>query len=402
MVKVLWVSPYPPDHAGGGGQIRQAHLLGALAAKADVELICPPPVVDAAVRASAKIVEVAPSATPWRDRSRWLRRAADVTAPVLSAQPMEVRAMRPVRRAIRPALHQALANFHPDVVLVEYAGLAPLHPAAVAFPRRRPAPGRWVLTLHNLPSRMSAQRAGIMPHRRQRWLLAADARMASRFERRAATLYDAVITCTADDAAALGAGPNLLVVPNGTDVDEVAPTPVPAGARLLFTGALDTVPNVDAATWFCRQVLPAIRARQPSVALDLVGLRPSAEVRAVAGTAGVALHPDVASVCPYLEAARVIVAPIRVGSGSRLKALEALAAGRPLVATTVALEGLGLRPGEHALVADDAPSFAAAVLRLFHDDDLARRLAAAGRAEVARRFDWGAIGAHFAQQVLEG
>jgi glycosyltransferase involved in cell wall biosynthesis len=403
MVKVLWVTPYPPDHAGGGGQIRQAHLLDALAAEADIELICPAPVIDPAVRASAKVVEVPAPAPPWRDRLRWLRRAADATAPLLSPQPIEVRAMRPVRAAIRPALHEALVGFRPDLVLVEYAGLAPLHPAAAGVARpghRRRAPGRWVWTLHNLPSRMSAQRAGLMPHRRQRWLLAADARVGARFERRAAGWFDAVITCTDDDATALGAGPKVLVVPNGTDLDGIRPSPVPTGARLVFTGALDTVPNVDAATWFCRQVLPAVRAAEPTVTLDLVGRRPAAEVRALAQPDVVMVHPDVASVAPYLQAARVVVAPLRVGSGSRLKALEALAAGRPLVATTVALEGLGLRPGVHAVVADDAASLASAVIRLVHDDDQARRLATAGRAEVERRFGWGPIGARFAQEVL--
>jgi glycosyltransferase involved in cell wall biosynthesis len=89
-----------------------------------------------------------------------------------------------------------------------------------------------------------------------------------------------------------------------------------------------------------------------------------------------------------------------VGSGTRLKALEALAAGRPVVGTTIGLEGLGLRPGVDVLVADDAASFAAAVLRLLRDDELAARLAAAGRATVERRFTWPAIAHDFTRSVV--
>ncbi|MGH9125515.1 MAG: glycosyltransferase [Acidimicrobiales bacterium] len=400
MLKVLWVTPYPPDGAGGGGQIRQARLLDSLAAAAEIRLVTPGPVVDDRVRAATGVVEVAAARRPWREHHPWGRRLADVVAAAAARQPIEVRAQRGVRASIGPAVDAAMADFDPDVVLVEFAGLAPLLTPA------RHGRARWVLTLHNLPSRMAAHQAQVMPHRRQRWLLARDARAAARFERGAAAAFDAVIVCTDEDAAFVtGRAPHdpstpVIVVPNGTDVDRYHPTPLPAEARLVFTGALYTVPNVDALRWFCREVLPRVRSEVPSACLDIVGQRPAPEVRTLAEPAVVAIHADVASVEPYFEAARVAVVPVRVGSGSRLKALDALAAGRPVVGTTIGLEGLGLRPGEHALVADDAPAFAAAVVRLLRDDEAASNLAAAGRRAVEQRFGWVAIGAAFTDAVV--
>ena len=388
MLTVAWISPFPPAHTGGGGQIRQAHLLTALAAHADIHLLCPAPVTDPEVRRLLATIVTPPATAGWRDDHRWLRRAADLLAAVASRRPIEVRAFAPARRALRPALDGAIAAA--DLVVVEYAGLASLLPAQRSVP--------WVLAYINLPSRMAAHQAAIMPHRRQRWLLGRDARTAGAFERRAAARFDAVITTTTADAAALR-GVEVLVVPNGTVVDPAAPSPVPAPPRVVFTGALYTNPNVDAAIWFCREILPLVRKAVPAVVVDIVGARPTPPVRALGALAGVTVHADVATITPYLQAARVAVVPIRVGSGSRLKALEALAAGRPVVGTSIGLEGLDLQPGSEALVADAATDFAAAVVRLLHDDRLAASLAAAGR-RAADRFAWPVISEAFAQSIV--
>ncbi len=401
MVRVVWVTPFPPDRAGGGGQVRQAYLLLSLASQAKVELICPGPVTDPDVRAAVdRLVEVSPGPAQWRDRHRMWRRLSDLAALAVGRQPIEVRGFRPARRALAPALAVAGGVGGADVVLIEYAGLAPLRDRRAWPARRYRPPARWVLTFHNLPSRMAAYQALVMPHRRQRWLLDRDARVAAAFERRAASAFDAVITCTDEDALALSGSAPVTVVPNGTDTERFQLTPLPSGRRIVFTGALYTVPNVDAAVWFCRQVLPLVRIEEPSAEVDLVGARPVGEVRALGELAGVTVHPDVATVAPYLQGARVAVVPIRVGSGSRLKALEALAAGRPVVGTSIGLEGLDLRPGVHALIADQPADFAAAVVRVLRDDELATSMAAAGRALVEQRFAWPAIAAEFTESVL--
>jgi glycosyltransferase involved in cell wall biosynthesis len=388
MVTAAWVTPFPPDRNGGGGQIRQAHLLLALARQATVELICSGPVRDPAVRAAVdRLTEVEPP-RGWRDDHRWVRRGADLLAVAGSRAPIDVRALEPVRQALAPAVRQVVA----DVVLVEFAGLAPL----VAGRRA----GRWVLTFHNLPSRMAAQQAAIMPKRRQRWLLGRDAALASRFEQRAAAGFDAVITCTGADAGALASTGHVLVVPNGVDLDRFHPTPLPAHPRIVFSGALYTSPNVDGAIWFCRRLLPLVREQVPDVEVDIVGFNPVEEVRALDALPGVAVHADVADVAPFLESARVSVAPLRIGSGSRLKVLEAMAAGRPVVGTTIGLEGLDLEPGRQVLVADDAIAFSTAVRRLLADDALATSMASEARVVVEERFGWSGISSAFADSIL--
>ena len=394
MLRVASVSPFPPDRNGGGGPRRQAHLLAGLAEHASLELICVGPVNDPLVRAAAETIVTVPVPAGWRDDHRWRRRGADLAAVLASRSPMEVRAFGPVRDVLRPAL----ADLAADVVLLDLVGLAPL------LPKRRSVP--WVLTFHNLPSRMAAQQAPIMPRPRQRWLLEHDAQTALAYERRAAAGFDAVITCTDADAEALAGSDGRLrsrihVVANGVDLDRAPLTPLPSAPRVVFTGSMYTHPNIDAAIWLCREVLPLLRQEEPAIQVDLVGARPPPVVRALAELPGVRVHADVAHVSPFLQTARVSVVPIRVGSGSRLKALEAMAAGRPVVGTSIGLEGLELRAGRDALVADDPAGFAAAVVRVLRDDQLAMALAAAGRVTAEERFGWPAIEARFATLILE-
>jgi len=388
MVTVAWVTPFPPDRNGGGGQIRQAHLLLGLAERARIHLLCPGPVEDPAVRAAvAELTEVAAPGTARRDEHPWLRRAADLLATARSAQSLEVRAFAPYRRALAPALGRLAA----DVVLVEYMGLAPLLPADRASP--------WLLTFHNLPSRMASHESQVAPHRRQRWLLRRDALVALRSEQAAAAAFDAVIACTTADASCL-APVDSTIVPNGVDTARFPPSGLPSEPRVVFTGALYTAPNADGARWLCREVLPRVRQQVPGATVDLVGARPTDEVRALGDLPGVNLHPDVPDIAPFLAAGRVAVVPLRIGSGSRLKALEAMAACRPVVGTSIGLEGLDLVDGREALVADGAEAFAAAVVRVLGDDAVADALARAGRAAAQERFEWSAIAVAFSDTVL--
>jgi glycosyltransferase involved in cell wall biosynthesis len=133
----------------------------------------------------------------------------------------------------------------------------------------------------------------------------------------------------------------------------------------------------------------------------LVGRSPATEVLELRRVAGVSVHPDVPSIVPYFESARVVVVPLRVGTGTRLKALEGMAAGRPVVGTTVGLGGLGAIDGVHALRADDPHSFAAAVRDALLDDKLAQSLARSGRDYVVDRFGWDRVGGEFVAMVSE-
>jgi sugar transferase (PEP-CTERM/EpsH1 system associated) len=188
---------------------------------------------------------------------------------------------------------------------------------------------------------------------------------------------------------ALGAEGDVRVVPNGVDTTAFAyrENGRPP-ARVVFAGNLGYFPNVDAAVWLGRDILPRIRASRSDVELRLVGARPAAAVRALASEARVSLAAAVPAMAPELAAATVTVIPLRAGSGLQNKVLEAMAVGTPVVATPQAVGGLDVRPGEHLLVAEEADGLAAATIALLRDPARARALARAARKLVEQRYRW--------------
>lgn len=389
--RVLWVSPVPPSFDGAGGHLRQAHLLVALAARVDLSLLVSGGVADRRIRQAVRsVVELEVREDDWSNRPRALRRGRDLWLTTGSPEPREVAAFSPVRRA----MVDSVRAFDGDLVIVEYAGLAPL----ISARSRSDQP--WTLTLHNIGSTMAAQEAAITAGRRQRWLYERDARKGRRWERRITASFERVVVVSDEDLRSLGSPSGAVVVPNGVDGTRFTPTPLPEAPVLVFTGALYTGPNVDGVQWFCREIFPLVRSRVPDATVVVAGARPVQAVRALAALPGVSVEADVPSILPSLQAVRVAVVPLRIGSGTRLKALEAMAAGRPVVGTTIGLAGLGLVDGRHALMADEPASFAAAVIRLLQDDALAGRLTAEGRRLVDERYDWGGITQRFVEMVL--
>jgi glycosyltransferase involved in cell wall biosynthesis len=205
-----------------------------------------------------------------------------------------------------------------------------------------------------------------------RWETVKARRMEGLAVRRAA----AVTACTDEDAAVferLGAR-RVVVVPNGVDVDAIAHAPPAGGAGVVFVGYFAWRPNAHAALELAHEIMPRIRLQASSANLTLVGAAAPPELHAARGPT-VEVTGQVPDVLPYLRRARVTVMPLRAGGGSRLKVLEALAAGIPLVATRFAVTGLGLRHGEHALL-------------VIGDGDLSERLSAAGRRLVEQHYAW--------------
>jgi glycosyltransferase involved in cell wall biosynthesis len=387
--RLLWVTAIEPCFdAGGGGQIRQAHLLQALAERFEVHLLLAGRLHDDRVRerlASVREVPVAPPAEPAGTLRRRLR---DIRWEIVERQADEVARHRRIRRALGPLIAEGP---QPDIVCVEYIGLAPL-----LAQRRRAV---WALTLHNLPSEMARHNARVTPGRRQRAMLTVEERNARRIERWAAGAYDLVVTVSPEDAAVLPG--HATVVPNGVDTERLRPSALPSARSVVFTGALHTLPNRDGIEWFCREVWPIVHARAPDATLEIVGARPPADILALGGAYGISVHADVPDVAPFLARARVAVVPLRIGTGSRLKALEALAVGRPVAGTTIGLGGLELEPGRDALVADDAAGSADAVVRCLTDDQLAGTLARNGRELVERRYSWRRIAPDYAALLEE-
>jgi glycosyltransferase involved in cell wall biosynthesis len=181
-------------------------------------------------------------------------------------------------------------------------------------------------------------------------------------------------------------------VPTGVDTDYFRPSGTPARAtELVFTGSMDWLPNQDAMRYFCRHVLPLVRANEPGARLTIVGRSPTPAVLSLAKEAGVRVTGRVDDVRPYMDDAAVYIVPLRIGGGTRLKIFEAMAMGKAVVSTTVGAEGLPVADGEHLLIADEPQSFADAVVRVIRDRGQRERLGSAARALVLERYDWSAV-----------
>jgi polysaccharide biosynthesis protein PslH len=180
------------------------------------------------------------------------------------------------------------------------------------------------------------------------------------------------------------------VVDNGIDrnyFEAVQPDPDPA--TILFLGSFDWRPNLDAVGLLLDRIFPTVRVAEPAARLLLVGRRPpQALVRRIADIPGVELHGDVADVRPFLATSGIMVVPLRIGGGSRLKILEATACGLPVISTRVGAEGLELVPGEHYLAADEPEVMSEALVSWIRDPRPARAMADRTRAFVFERYDW--------------
>jgi polysaccharide biosynthesis protein PslH len=182
---------------------------------------------------------------------------------------------------------------------------------------------------------------------------------------------------------------------NGVDADFFRPdakrtSPFAAGEiPVVFTGAMDYWPNVDAVTWFVKDMLPALRLQWPQAKFTIVGRSPTAAVRALAAD-DVVVTGTVADVRPYLQHAAVVVAPLRLARGIQNKILEAMAMARPVVAASTCVQAIDARDGEHLVAAEEAADYVRAVSELLQDASRAKAIGDAGRACVLAAYDWDA------------
>jgi len=184
------------------------------------------------------------------------------------------------------------------------------------------------------------------------------------------------------------------VVPNGVDIEMFQGTwleqEVPG--RIIFTGAMNYYPNIDAVLFFAQHCWPLIQARVPGATWQIVGSNPSPEVLKLAQFPGVTVTGWVPDVRPYLAAAEVAIVPLQIGSGTRLKILEALAMQKAAVSTSVGCEGLSVESGKQLIVADQPEAFAQAVVDLIRKPEMRIELGTAGRSLVEAEYSWGRCG----------
>lgn len=229
------------------------------------------------------------------------------------------------------------------------------------------------------------------------------ARRLRRYERSLTSRFSAVVVVKDEDRAQLdgGSGASVFRVANGVDLPaEYATQPV-NNAQMLFVGTFSHAPNIEAMQWFVAECLPRIQQQCPAAELVIAGKGPiNNEMRVLGTVSGVRLVESPEQLRDWYNSARVIVAPIRSGNGTRIKVLEAFAHARPLVATTEATVGFGVQHDRELLQADTADNFVNACLQLFTDDALCARLSAGGRAWVEANGTW-SVNARAALDVIE-
>jgi polysaccharide biosynthesis protein PslH len=383
--RVLWVTDEPPDRNLGGGNIRQAMLLDVLGRRLDVTLLVLGGLQDELTRSRLTDVVELPLPAPRRmPRSATERRVRELWQAVVRRPPRDLVGRARLRQVLKPVVNRLADDF--DVVVVHHLYLAPI------IPKRRRAV--WLLHLFDVSSVRARQELAVEPGRRQRWLLARDATKAERYERTAAAEYDGLVVVSEEDAAAITnchrarARPSIVVIPNAVDPTAFRPTPLPREPRLVLPASLNYRPNVLGARWFCDEVLPLVQGRVPGVSLDLVGRQPVDAVLELGRRSAIEVHADVPHIAPWLTRARAVIVPLHIGTGTRLKALEAMAARRPVVGTSIGLQGLDIADRVHARVVDDPVGMADAIVEVLTSDAEAEALAAEGRRLVEEHFRW--------------
>jgi glycosyltransferase involved in cell wall biosynthesis len=284
--------------------------------------------------------------------------------------------------AFQAALDRLAAGSRYDIVQVEGCYMA-----QYTFPREAAV----VLDEHNIEYEINRRTAAVTKALPRKVFNYQDyLKLRAEEERSWRTLDACAVTSARDEATVRRSVPNArtAVVPNGVDLDFFSPRGTRSEPKtLLFFGALNYYPNVDAVLYFLREVLPRLRRSHPSLKLIVVGSLPPPAIQRAAGP-DVTVTGAVTDVRPYLERASAVVVPLRVGSGTRLKILEAMAMGKAVVSTSVGAEGLSVTDGTDILLADDARSFAAQVSRLLDDEDLAARVGSAAHRLVETSYQW--------------
>jgi glycosyltransferase involved in cell wall biosynthesis len=216
------------------------------------------------------------------------------------------------------------------------------------------------------------------------------------YERLMARKFSACACVSEEDKnllADLCPGISIEVIPNGVDVESYQPDHrLTEEATIVYTGSMDWLPNEDAVLYFHERMLPLLEAQIPNVKFYIVGQNPTQRVKQLSQRNNVIVTGMVDDVKPYIAKASVYVVPLRIGGGTRLKILEALAMEKAVVSTTIGCEGLQLTPGKDILIADEPEKFARLVLRLAQDEKFRQRLGQSGRKQVEKKYDWRSIG----------
>ena len=384
-MKILFLSPTVPFPLTDGGRIRVFNLLKQIAQKSDVTLLAlETQPTDAEGVAQLQQLGIQVHLVRNAPTLPRLSLGTLVTA-FLKRQPITV--ARYALPAYRQKFRDLIASENFDLVHYEM-----FHTAQFRTDTNLPG----VLSQQNVDSAIWRRLCGETINPFYKFAYWTQQRAFQRYERVLSPKFEAV-TCTSDiDAAVFQrhcAEDIIEIIPNGVDVAHYQPDfSAEALAHLIYIGSMDWYPNEDAVAFFADEVLPRIQEKVRNVQFSIVGGNPSVRVQRLAEREGIVVTGRVPEIKPYFAEATVFVVPLRIGSGTRLKILEALAMGKAIVSTSVGAEGLDLKDGGEIFIADEPNAFADAVTRLLTDPTLRRRIGENGRARVERDYDWRSIG----------
>lgn len=297
----------------------------------------------------------------------------------------------------REIVRDSIARFQPDVVLCEWT------PYVVYIEQLTLV--KKVVSAHNVEADIWRRYYENETNWARRLYIREQWRKVVRFEYEALASVDGALAVSNLDCNRLHESRldlPIVVVPNGVDLDYFRPMAQPANRKhLVFTGSMDWRPNQDAARYFVSTVLPLLRQAHPDLECTFVGRSPPADIRALSSVPGVHITGTVDDVRPYVEQAAVYIVPLRIGGGSRLKILEALAMGRAVVSTTVGAEGLDVEHDCNIVLADDPQVFAESVARLLNDPERCLALSKEGRRLVEQYYGWDALADKFGKFIHE-
>ncbi len=393
-MKVLWVKAGKLLPVDTGGKIRSYNILRFLAKNKDHEVTLlsyyggrRDPDYEAALAKEIPGSETVYTAAP---DSNAMQRGADYLRRLPRRAPYAVSKF--THPAVQTTVARWLSSGRFDVAVCDFLS------ASANFPARLPVP--CVLFQHNVESSLWQRMAAMESNPIKKLSFTIESAKITRYERATLGRFHHVIAVSEHDRRQMlqmNPASEITVVPTGVDTQKfnVAPASSAQPPRVVFTGSMDWEPNVDAVDYFCAEIWPRIRAEFPDAIFQIVGRNPFAKVQRLA-SASVEVTGTVPSVAEYLEKASVVVVPLRIGGGTRLKIFEAMAMGKALVSTSIGAEGLEVESGRDLLLADDASSFAGAVILLLRDAAIRRKFEEAA-VRLAAQYDWSRVVEQFAE-----
>lgn len=380
-MKLLWVKTDFLHPTNRGGQIRTLEMLKRLHARHEIHYVALTNGNPAAIARSGEYCShVHPIKHQVADK-RSLHFAAQLFAGLVSPLPVALGRYR--SRSMARELERLIGKENFDCIVCDFLASTPNVPDL----------GACVLFQHNVEATIWNRHASHAPTPAHRAYFQLQAKRMLAYEGRACRSARRVIAVSHADEAIMRKQygvERISTVPTGVDLDYFAPPrELPSNGALAFVGAMDWLPNVDGALWFVHEVLPLIRRKKPECPLVLVGRNPAREIANLAKMdPRIRVTGTVPDVRPHLWGTSVSIVPLRIGSGTRLKIFESMAARVPVVSTTVGAEGLPVENRTHLHVGDSPEAFAAACLELLESQEERRRISDAAWELVSSRFSW--------------